>query len=139
MTRPKQMQLVNATNHPVTPSAQMHLAYITRHWLTIATLAWDGYTQSGRGAIVIAPGTRSDATADESRIGYLPDTFVQQHSGWKYPQMRNYLHTYNPQTGVVVIVQAVAAGEVIYYVVQTPPPPDAAQQWHNSTQRTQAG
>jgi hypothetical protein len=138
MTQCDPLTLVNATDQPVTPLAHMHMAHIIRHWLTIGTLAWDGYTQSGRGAILIAPDTRSDASADESRIGYLPDTLVQQHGGWQHPQMRDYLRAYNPLVGVVVIVRAVSAGEVIYYVAHTPPPPDAARQWH-STRRVQTG
>jgi hypothetical protein len=97
MTQPDPIPLFNATDQPVTPAARTHLAYITHHWLTIATLAWDGHTQSGPGAIVIAPGTHSDPDADETRIGYLPDTLVQQHGGWEHPQMRDYLRAYSPR------------------------------------------
>jgi hypothetical protein len=43
MTQPDPIPLFNATDQPVTPAARTHLAYITRHWLAIATLAWDGY------------------------------------------------------------------------------------------------
>lgn len=133
------LTLFNTTDQPVTHLARMHLAYITHHWHTIATLSWDGYTASGRGAVLIAPGTHSDASADESRIGYLPDMLVQQHGGWEHPQMPDYLRSYNPRVGVVVIVQTIAAGEAIYYVAHTPPPPEAARQWHRSTQRGRTG
>jgi hypothetical protein len=139
MTQPDPIPLFNATDQPVTPAARKHLAYITRHWLAIATLAWDGYTQSGRGAVMIVPGTSSNPDADESRIGYLPDTLVQLHGGWEHPQMRDYLRVYKPHVGVVAIVQTDMAGEVIYYVAQTPPPPDAARQWHTSTQQVETG
>jgi hypothetical protein len=128
------LTLFNATDQSVSPLARMHLAFITRHWLTIATLAWEGYTQSGRGAVVIAPGTRSDADADESRMGYLPDTLVQQHGGWSHPHMPDYLRASDPLVGVVVIVQAGSDGEAIYYVAHTPSPPDAARQWHRTQQ-----
>jgi hypothetical protein len=139
MTQPEPIPLFNATDQPVTPAARKHLAYITHHWLTIATLAWDGYTQSGRGVVMIAPGTRSDPDADESRMGYLPDTLVQQHGGWEHPQMPDYLRTYNPYVGVVVLVQTRSPDQVMYYVEQTPAPPEAARQWHTSTQRVEAG
>ena len=98
--------------------------WINENWEPIAGLAWAGYLEGGRGAMLI---DFEELEGDEMNVMYFSENDIQStFEGWPDPQLAELVEKYDPETEIVVIFRH-PEEETSYYRLGSPnvPPPSA--------------
>lgn len=97
---------------PENGEADPQLSWVRENWTFVAAVAWTGYVDEGRGAVVVSVDT------PETMVHYITA------SVWADPQSRALFETYDPRREVVLAI--VADGDAAFHLLEgLPNPPEA--------------
>jgi hypothetical protein len=107
-----------------TPERQKE--YLYEKWSQLAALAWDGYQNNGRGAVVMSADT-TDIVADKTYFSFANESMLIEvlRNEPALADLQRMLQNYDPEKQIVVLVQRTDRGFSMYTLGGYPSPPEA--------------
>lgn len=102
---------------------ELYSAFLNTHIAALSRFAEQGFLTHGRGAVLVDASEAADIAAGRStefRVTYLhaAGEYLKARGGWPTGDAEHYVAGYDPETELVVLVDAGPAGVLPYWLTR---------------------